>query len=70
LDLDREVAQRQPLLIKSELHDQGRLAPASRLELFAVPSRRFDLDQVERAFKTPSAYVCMYVRGGSFGCPF
>ena len=35
--------------------------------LFAVPSRGFDLDQVERALKTPSAYVCVYVCGASEG---
>ena len=49
--------------------DQGSLAPALAPGLFAVRSRGFDLDQVERAFKPPSAYDCMYVRGGSFGLP-
>src|SRR3974377_490564 len=35
------------------------------LRLFAVRSRGFDLDQVERVFKPPSAYVCMYVSGAA-----
>jgi len=38
---------------------------------FAVPSRGFDLDQVERAFKPPSVYVSVYVcRAALLVCPF